>query len=150
MGIWWGDRGSSLGAAYIDPQSGCLLWGAVGGWGMGVRGSTGAVRVRSLIEGGAAARDGRVRAGDRILAVDRRETAALSKSDVIQLIAGPVGTPVELLLSRGAGGSFSVTLIRTAAGGGSGAAGGGPGRAAGPPSEAGDREPSLAFLLGVR
>ena len=73
----------------------------------------GVVEVRSLIEGGAASRDGRIRPGDKILAVGQLETRNLGKSEVLQLISGPVGTQVELKLMR-ASQVFDVTLIRTA------------------------------------
>ena len=75
----------------------------------------GVIEVRNLIEGGAAARDGRIRPGDRILAVDQQETRSLGKAEVLQLIAGPTGSVVELKLMRGSA-VFIVTLVRTAAG----------------------------------
>ena len=58
------------------------------------------VMVRGLVAGGAAARGGRIRCGDELLAVDSRTVAGLSVAGVATLIAGPVGTEVELTLLR--------------------------------------------------
>jgi len=77
----------------------------------------GVVEIRSLIDGRAAAKDRRIRPGDRILAlpVDQHETKTLGKAGVLQLIAGPAGTVVELKLMRSSA-VFIVTLIHTLAG----------------------------------
>lgn len=58
--------------------------------------------VRQMIAGGPATLAG-IRVGDRILAVDGRRTDGLSGRQVERLTEGPLGRPVELVVSTGEG-----------------------------------------------
>jgi hypothetical protein len=71
--------------------------------GVGVRleDGDGAPRVAWLHGGFSAESSGAVRAGDLLLAVDRRRTVGVSADAVAAWLRGPRGTPVSLLLRRG-------------------------------------------------
>ncbi|XP_049585948.1 inaD-like protein isoform X3 [Syngnathus scovelli] len=67
-----------------------------------VGGKTGGVVVRTLVEGGAADRDGRLRTGDRILRVGATPTDGLGSDEVVQVLQG-CGSHVSLRVARGQG-----------------------------------------------
>ena len=71
--------------------------------GVGVRleDGEGAPRVAWLHGGFSAESSGAVRAGDLLVAVDRRRTVGVSADAVAAWLRGPRGTPVSLLLRRG-------------------------------------------------
>ncbi|MCB5182908.1 S41 family peptidase [Streptomyces antimicrobicus] len=73
-------------------------WTGVGLWMRG--GRDGRIQVARVQPDGPAARAGIV-AGDRLLAVDGRDVTGLAAADVVALLRGPAGTPVELRLGRG-------------------------------------------------
>jgi hypothetical protein len=56
---------------------------------------------QGVTRGGAAARSGRNRRGDVLLAVDREATGGAPPGRLLRRLCGPAGTPVELLLARG-------------------------------------------------
>ncbi|XP_037105195.1 inaD-like protein isoform X3 [Syngnathus acus] len=67
-----------------------------------VGGKTGGVVVRTLVEGGAADRDGRLRTGDRILRVGATPTNGLGSDEVVQVLQG-CGSHVSLRVARDRG-----------------------------------------------
>ena len=74
--------------------------------------------VKSLIKGGAAEQDGRVRPGDFLLAVDGKEVRDAKVESVSKLISGTEGSKVELLLTRQGeeGSKIRVNLTRSSSG----------------------------------
>ncbi|XP_077441094.1 inaD-like protein isoform X2 [Vanacampus margaritifer] len=70
------------------------------GLGFGIVGGKSAgVVVRTLVEGGAAHRDGRLRTGDRILRIGATPTDGLSSDEVVQVLQG-CGSHVTMLIAR--------------------------------------------------
>ncbi|KAM9796289.1 inaD-like protein isoform X9 [Syngnathus typhle] len=67
-----------------------------------VGGKTDGVVVRTLVEGGAADRDGRLRTGDRILRVGATPTNGLGSDEVVQVLQG-CGSHVSLRVARDRG-----------------------------------------------
>ncbi|MDJ0652501.1 MAG: S41 family peptidase [Simkaniaceae bacterium] len=63
---------------------------------------TGFTLVR-LLEGSPAARDGRLKTGDKIIAVNREPVAGMDIIEAVDLIRGPKGTAVELTILRESG-----------------------------------------------
>lgn len=53
-----------------------------------------------------------IKAGDEILAIDDRSTIGMNVEEAAKLIRGPVGTQVELKISRPGGDDFDVALTR--------------------------------------
>ncbi|MDR3312640.1 MAG: S41 family peptidase [Spirochaetaceae bacterium] len=51
--------------------------------------------------------------GDIILSVDGQDTQAIGLTAVVELLRGPAGTPVELVVRRGRNIEFPVTLVRS-------------------------------------
>ncbi len=56
------------------------------------------MRVARLFEGGAAWKSKKIKPGDILLAVDGISTSSLTKDDVQNMFAGPIGTPIILKL----------------------------------------------------
>ncbi|XP_051929943.1 inaD-like protein isoform X2 [Hippocampus zosterae] len=67
-----------------------------------VGGKSGGAVVRTLVGGGVAARDGRLRAGDRILRIGATPTDGLSSDEVVQVLRA-CGSRVTMLVARGRG-----------------------------------------------
>ncbi|MFM1903786.1 MAG: Thiol-disulfide oxidoreductase ResA [Planctomycetota bacterium] len=137
-GLGWWPRGSDRAAGfaadllpglaakvdYLDPEEqrdealGDMV--DVGGVGGAVnQDENGAFVITMLAEEGAAARDGRIEPGDRILAVRPTETArfvearGLDLETVMNLLRGRVGTPVSLRIEPAAGGEpRQIDLVR--------------------------------------
>ena len=73
------------------------------------------VVVQKIAEGGAAAEDGRLEPGHFLHSVDGRDVTSFSQSQVHQLLAGPVGSSVRLVLQRGIEGvKYEAVLVRRA------------------------------------
>jgi len=74
------------------------------------------VYVQGMLEGGAACRDGTIRVGDVIRAVDGDDIAGLEHSVVRSKVVGAAGTTVRLRLTRSdgghGGGEYEVSLVR--------------------------------------
>jgi hypothetical protein len=117
------DRGQSIEKKMekITPRNSIQI-NAVGGVGMLLeqhQDSTGSrIIVKNLIKDGAAERDGRIRPGDFLVAVDGRDIRDFKVENVLRLISGMEGSNVELTLERkGVDGSrIRVILTRSAAG----------------------------------
>ena len=76
----------------------------------------GEVVVKSIAGGGPAEREGTVRPGDVLMAVGVSEAALLAPADLIRLVAGRAGEPVELRFARpgaGPGAEVRATLRRS-------------------------------------
>ncbi len=73
--------------------------GKYGGVGVSIGIRDGAITVLNLIEGYSAAKQG-VEIGDRITAIDGKQTAGLSLEDVRQLVRGAPGTEVRITVER--------------------------------------------------
>ena len=58
------------------------------------------VIVSKVTEGGAAAKDGRIRVGDKLISVDGRSIAGMQMPQIFKIVSGPVGSSVTLQLQR--------------------------------------------------
>jgi carboxyl-terminal processing protease len=80
----------------------------------------GYTKLTSIVPGGAADKDGRLKPGDRIIAVGQDEDGAMQDvidmklDDVVHLIRGPAGTVVRLGVLPAAGGESTVIKITRA------------------------------------
>ena len=72
---------------------------------------TGIVKVRRITPDGSAAADGRIRVDDTILAVDGINTAVLG-NELTNLIIGPVGTFVEIVVEHSSGARETLIIRR--------------------------------------
>lgn len=75
----------------------------------------GSVYVKTIVSGGSAERDGSVRVGDRILAVDERQVVGEPLANLRGLILGQQGSVVRLVFERREGGDnrqFETKLMR--------------------------------------
>jgi len=69
--------------------------------------------VRDLLPDGAAAKDGTIKSGDRILSVDGESTQGLGVDDVHHMTYGEVGSGAVLSLEREDGSVISATICRS-------------------------------------
>jgi carboxyl-terminal processing protease len=60
----------------------------------------GAILIKSLIDGGPAAKSGIIKAEDQIVSIDGKSTENASLQDVMEQLRGKNGTPVQLVLQR--------------------------------------------------
>ncbi len=90
----------------------------IGGVGASISVEDGEFVIGMIVEDGAAARDGRIQPGDRILAVRPTkdgpivETKGLDPDTVMDLLRGRVGTPVGVRVATPGGKPRTVSLIR--------------------------------------
>lgn len=85
-------------------------YGSFGGIGIVVSMRAGKLTVITPMPGTPAARAG-ILAGDQIVAIDGQLAARLSMKQAVELMRGPVDSPVELTIRRG-GRELSVTVVR--------------------------------------
>uniref|UniRef100_A0A3Q2XEY8 PDZ domain-containing protein n=1 Tax=Hippocampus comes TaxID=109280 RepID=A0A3Q2XEY8_HIPCM len=98
------DRGVTFSEAEWAHAEEIQLLNDGSGLGFGiVGGKTAGVVVRTLVGGGAADRDGRLRPGDRILRIGATPTDGLSSDEVVQVLRA-CGSRVTMLVARGRGG----------------------------------------------
>ncbi|MBF5058717.1 S41 family peptidase [Candidatus Neptunochlamydia vexilliferae] len=72
---------------------------------------TGFTLVR-LLDGGPALRDGKLKAGDKIIAVDHEPVVGMDIVEAVSLIRGPKGTAVNLTILRETGEKFDTEVVR--------------------------------------
>lgn len=72
-----------------------------GGIGVTVDTQRNDVRVRTIQPESPASRAG-LRVDDRIVEIDRQSTTGMNTRDIVRRLRGPIGTPVEVAISRGA------------------------------------------------
>ena len=87
------------------------------GIGAALRGEDGYTTVQSIVPGGAAAADGRLKAGDKILAVSNErgemvDVVEMKLTKVVDYIRGKRGTKVKLQIQK-AGGTATETIELT-------------------------------------
>ena len=99
-------------SAYMSPQSEeefqINIKLSLDGIGAELRSEDGFTTVNKVVEGGAAAKDGRLQAGDRILAVGKEtgemvDIVEMKLNKVVRLIRGPRGTKVRLQVKKETG-----------------------------------------------
>lgn len=101
--------------AFLTPEQAKTLDSSLNGQYEGIGAELG-IRDNQLVviaplEGSPAERVG-LRAGDKILRIDKQETAGISLTDAVGLIRGPQGTVVSLTLQRGKGDAFTLDVKR--------------------------------------
>ncbi|MBI1348872.1 tail-specific protease [bacterium] len=87
------------------------------GIGAALRSEDGITTVASVVPGGAAEKDGRLKVGDKITAVRQEDgewvdIVEMKLTKVVRLIRGPGGTTVNLKVLNSAGDSSEISLIR--------------------------------------
>jgi len=85
--------------------------GSFGGVGMEVGQEDGVITVIAPLKGSPSEKAG-IRAGDKVIRVNGKDTAKLSTEEAVNLIRGPEGTEVTLMVLRGKDVPFEVKIIR--------------------------------------
>jgi carboxyl-terminal processing protease len=108
-------------SSYMSPQSveefNIIMRLSLEGIGAALRSEDGQTTVASLVPGGAAEQDGRLKVGDKIIAVAQEDAdwvdiIEMKLSRVVRMIRGPGGTKVRLRIINKPGETVEYTLVR--------------------------------------
>lgn len=108
-------------SSYMSPQSledfEIIMRLSLQGIGAALRSEDGMTTVAEVVAGGAAEKDGRLKVGDKIVAVgqddgDYQDVVEMKLNRVVRLIRGKAGTKVRLKIQREGSPSLTIDLVR--------------------------------------